>query len=83
MAEQLSICDLISNASFPVQEVMLMLLHAMTFGQIALNFRTESMHGAGSPMAQKIMIERQTDRAAKVRLARSLAGIDQREDVTG
>jgi 4-hydroxybutyryl-CoA dehydratase/vinylacetyl-CoA-Delta-isomerase len=40
------------------------------------------MHGAGSPQAQKIMIERQTDKKYKKKLARSLAGIDEREDVT-
>ena len=60
---------------------MLGLLHAMTFGTIALNYHTESMHGAGSPMAQKIMIDRQTDMAAKKGFARSIAGIDKREDV--
>jgi hypothetical protein len=41
---------------------------------------TESMHGAGSPQAQKIMIERETDMDAKQRFARSIAGIDKRED---
>ncbi|MBI4286706.1 MAG: 4-hydroxybutyryl-CoA dehydratase [Chloroflexi bacterium] len=62
---------------------MLSLLHAMTFGQNAISYRTESMHGAGSPMAQKIMIERETDMELKQKLARRLAGIDEREDVTG
>jgi len=62
---------------------ILALLHAMTFGTIALNYRTESMHGAGSPMAQRIMIERQTDMEAKQRFARSIAGIDEREDPLG
>jgi len=54
----------------------------MTFGTTAPSYRTESMHGAGSPQAQKIMIERQTDMDYKKKLARSLAGIDEREDVT-
>ena len=60
---------------------MLTLIHAMTFGLIAPSYRTESMHGAGSPQAQKIMIERETDMDAKQRFARSIAGIDEREDV--
>ena len=60
---------------------MLTLIHAMTFGQIAPSYRTESLHGAGSPQAQKIMIERETDMDAKQRFARSIAGIDEREDV--
>jgi 4-hydroxybutyryl-CoA dehydratase/vinylacetyl-CoA-Delta-isomerase len=41
------------------------------------------MHGAGSPQAQKIMIERETDMDAKQRFARSIAGIDEREDPLG
>jgi len=60
---------------------MLTLIHAMSFGQIAPSYHTESMHGAGSPQAQKIMIERETDMALKQSLARSLAGVDEREDV--
>jgi len=60
---------------------MLTLVHAMTFGLTAPSYRAESMHGAGSPQAQKIMIERETDMDAKQRFARSVAGIDEREDV--
>jgi 4-hydroxybutyryl-CoA dehydratase/vinylacetyl-CoA-Delta-isomerase len=60
---------------------MLTLIHAMTFGLTAPSYRTESMHGAGSPQAQKIMIERETDMDAKQRFARRTAGIEEREDV--
>jgi 4-hydroxybutyryl-CoA dehydratase/vinylacetyl-CoA-Delta-isomerase len=59
---------------------MLTLIHAMCFGVVAPSYHTESMHGAGSPQAQKIMIERESDMESKQRLARSIAGIDQRED---
>jgi len=59
---------------------MLSLIHAMCFGVVAPSYHTESMHGAGSPQAQKIMIERETDMDAKQRFARSIAGIDKRED---
>jgi 4-hydroxybutyryl-CoA dehydratase/vinylacetyl-CoA-Delta-isomerase len=62
---------------------MLSLIHAMCFGVVAPSYHTESMHGAGSPQAQKIMIERETDMEAKQRFARSIAGIDQREDPLG
>ena len=62
---------------------MLSLIHAMTFGLTAPSYRTESMHGAGSPQAQKIMIERETDMAHKQELARSIAGIDERENILG
>jgi len=60
---------------------MLTLIHAMCFGTIAPSYHTESMHGAGSPQAQKIMIERETDMGYKQKLARSIAGIEDREDI--
>lgn len=60
---------------------MLTLIHAMTFGVIAPSYRAESMHGAGSPQAQRIMIERLTDMEHKKKLARILAGIEPRESV--
>jgi 4-hydroxybutyryl-CoA dehydratase/vinylacetyl-CoA-Delta-isomerase len=62
---------------------MLALIHAMCFGVVAPSYHTESMHGAGSPQAQKIMIERETDMDAKQAMARSIAGIDKREDPLG
>ena len=60
---------------------MLTLINAMTTGLVAPSYRIESMHGAGSPQAQKIMIEREADFEHKEKLARSIAGIDQRENV--
>ena len=60
---------------------MLSLIGAMTTGLVAPSYRTESMHGAGSPQAQKIMIEREADMEHKQKLARIIAGIDAREDV--
>jgi len=35
------------------------------------------MHGAGSPQAQRIMIQRQGNLEEKMKLARVIAGIDQ------
>ena len=49
---------------------------AMTIGSVAVGYRTESMHGAGSPQAQRIMIGRQANMEAKKALARRLCGID-------
>jgi 4-hydroxybutyryl-CoA dehydratase/vinylacetyl-CoA-Delta-isomerase len=60
---------------------MLTLIHAMCFGVVAPSYRTESMHGAGSPQAQKIMMERESDMESKQKLARSIAGIDKRENI--
>jgi polyhydroxybutyrate depolymerase len=57
--------------------------NALFFSTTALSFRTKSMHGAGSPQAQKIMIEREADMEFKKKLARNIAGIDKREKVLG
>ena len=40
----------------------------------------ESMHGAGSPQAQRVMILRQANLGHKVKLAKKLAGIKDKED---
>ncbi len=40
----------------------------------------ESMHGAGSPQAMKVMIQRQVDIGGKMRLATDLAGITESEE---
>ncbi|MBQ8143176.1 MAG: hypothetical protein IJ042_00085, partial [Butyricicoccus sp.] len=37
--------------------------------------RTESMHGAGSPQAQRIMISRQGNIQGKKQLVKDIAGI--------
>lgn len=55
---------------------MLRLIENLTLGPGAVAYRTESMHGAGSPQAQRIMITRQADMAEKKKLARALAGIE-------
>ncbi len=50
------------------------LIEAMTGGTALV----ESMHGAGSPQAQRVMIFREGDLANKIKLAKSLAGIQQK-----
>ena len=54
---------------------ILRLIENMTLGTAAVGYRTESLHGAGSPQAQRIMIGRQGKLAEKQRLAKSIAGI--------
>jgi 4-hydroxybutyryl-CoA dehydratase/vinylacetyl-CoA-Delta-isomerase len=54
---------------------MLRLIENMTMGRNAVGYLTESLHGAGSPQAQRIQIERGLDLEAKKKLARDLAGI--------
>ena len=55
---------------------ILRLVENLTLGTAAVSYRTESMHGAGSPEAQVIMIGRLSDLEAKKGLARRLAGIE-------
>jgi 4-hydroxybutyryl-CoA dehydratase/vinylacetyl-CoA-Delta-isomerase len=64
-------------ASVPTEHRMriLRLIENMTLGTAAVGYRTESMHGAGSPQAQRIMISRQGNLEQKKGLARQLAGI--------
>jgi 4-hydroxybutyryl-CoA dehydratase / vinylacetyl-CoA-Delta-isomerase len=54
----------------------LRLIENMTLGRNAVGYLTESMHGAGSPQAQRIQIARQMNLEEKKGLARKLAGID-------
>jgi len=55
---------------------ILRLIENMTMGRNAVGYLTESMHGAGSPQAQRIQIARQMQLDFKKQLAQSLAGID-------
>jgi 4-hydroxybutyryl-CoA dehydratase/vinylacetyl-CoA-Delta-isomerase len=55
---------------------MLRLIEAMTLGAVAVGYLTESMHGAGSPQAQRIMIQRLANLEHKKALARRICGID-------
>lgn len=54
---------------------MLRLIENLTIGPGAVGYLTESMHGAGSPQAQRIMLARLADMGRKEQLARELAGI--------
>ena len=54
---------------------ILRLIENLTLGTAAVGYRTESMHGAGSPQAQRIMIARQGNLPMKKRLAKQIAHI--------
>ncbi|HON59736.1 MAG TPA: 4-hydroxyphenylacetate 3-hydroxylase family protein [Smithella sp.] len=54
---------------------VLRLIENITLGTAAVGYRTESMHGAGSPQAQRIMISRQGNLEQKKQLAKAIAGI--------
>lgn len=59
---------------------ILRLIENLTLGTAAVGYRTESLHGAGSPQAQRIMIARQGDLEAKKKMARTIARIDESLD---
>lgn len=54
---------------------ILRLIENMTLGRNAVGYLTESMHGAGSPQAQRILIARLAELEAKKSRAKHLAGI--------
>jgi 4-hydroxybutyryl-CoA dehydratase/vinylacetyl-CoA-Delta-isomerase len=54
---------------------ILRLIENMTMGRNAVGYLTESMHGAGSPEAQRIQIGRQMQLDFKKQLAKTLAGV--------
>ena len=51
----------------------------MTLGRNAVAYLTESMHGAGSPQAQRVQIRRRVDIEEKKDFAKKLSGIIERE----
>lgn len=55
----------------------LRLCENLALGTAAVGYRTESMHGAGSPQAQKVMITRQGNFEQKKALAKRIAGIEE------
>ena len=54
---------------------ILRFIENLCLGAAAVGYRTESMHGAGSPQAQRIMIARQGNMEMKKGLAKNIAGI--------
>lgn len=56
---------------------ILRLIENLSLGTAAVGYRTESLHGAGSPQAQRIMIARQSNIAHKKELAKAIAHIQE------
>lgn len=54
---------------------ILRLIENLTLGTAAVGYLTESMHGAGSPQAQRIMISRQVNMEQKKNAAKNLCQI--------
>lgn len=68
-----------TNPDVPTENRMhiLRLIENITLGTAAVGYLTESMHGAGSPQAQRIMISRSINMQEKQRAAKKLCGVDQ------
>ena len=58
---------------------VLRLIENMTLGRNAVGYLTESMHGAGSPQAQRIQIARQMQLETKKKFAKRLAQVKEGE----
>ncbi|RDE11960.1 MAG: 4-hydroxybutyryl-CoA dehydratase [Candidatus Thorarchaeota archaeon] len=56
---------------------MLRLIENLTLGRAAVGYLAESMHGAGSPQAQRIMIHRLSNIEEKKKMAKQLAQIEE------
>lgn len=69
---------LAGRADVPTEDRMriLRLIENLTLGRNAVGYLTESLHGAGSPQAQRIQIQRGMEVERKQGYARALAGID-------
>lgn len=69
------------NDSVPTENRIriLRLIENLTLGTAAVGYLTESMHGAGSPQAQRIMISRQVNMTEKQRVAKKLCGVKEAE----
>ncbi len=65
----------VANVSTENRLRILRLIENLALGTAAVGYRTESMHGAGSPQAQRIMISRQSNMAMKKELAKTIAHI--------
>jgi 4-hydroxybutyryl-CoA dehydratase / vinylacetyl-CoA-Delta-isomerase len=62
---------------------ILRLIENITLGSAAVGYLTESMHGAGSPQAQRIMISRLVDLKGKQWKAKKLCSITMESDGSG
>ncbi|KJS30819.1 MAG: 4-hydroxybutyryl-CoA dehydratase [Desulfatitalea sp. BRH_c12] len=66
-----------ASASTENRMRILRLIEAMTMGSLAVGYLTESLHGAGSPQAQRIMIARLVNMKEKQSFAKKLCGIQE------
>jgi 4-hydroxybutyryl-CoA dehydratase / vinylacetyl-CoA-Delta-isomerase len=72
-----------TRADVPTEHRMriLRLIENITLGAAAVGYLTESMHGAGSPQAQRIMIGRLVNMKQKQKVAKELCGIQKGDQI--
>ena len=58
---------------------ILRLIENMTLGRNAVAYLTESLHGAGSPQAQRVQIKRRVNIEEKKELAKKLSGVNKKD----
>ena len=58
---------------------ILRLIENMTLGRNAVAYLTESLHGAGSPQAQRVQIKRKVNIEEKKDLAKKLSGVNKKD----
>jgi 4-hydroxybutyryl-CoA dehydratase / vinylacetyl-CoA-Delta-isomerase len=70
---------LVGSDEFPTErrQRLLRLIENLTLGAGGVGYLVESMHGAGSPMAQRIMLARLADMDTKEACALKIAGLDE------
>ncbi|MEJ2252187.1 MAG: 4-hydroxyphenylacetate 3-hydroxylase N-terminal domain-containing protein, partial [Candidatus Lokiarchaeota archaeon] len=72
LEKYLTTCEEISSED---RYKVLRFIENLTMGVASVSYRTESMHGAGSPQAQRIMISRQADLEKKKNLVKEILDI--------
>jgi 4-hydroxybutyryl-CoA dehydratase/vinylacetyl-CoA-Delta-isomerase len=70
----------VANVSWEDRVRCIRLIENITMGTGAVAFFSESIHGAGSPQAQKLMISRYSNVSMKEKLAKKIAGIPDGSD---
>ena len=73
ISKYLSTCEGISPDN---RYKLLRFIENLTMGVASVSYRTESMHGAGSPMTQRIMISRQANLEEKKKLIKKILDIE-------
>ena len=73
LKKYLSVCD---GVSVEDRYKLLRFIENISMGVAAVSYKVESMHGAGSPQAQRIMITRQANLEEKIQLIKDILDIE-------